>query len=87
MTLTVSIYRNAMRWTRPDPNGARAVTIEARPAPEFEGAPLEAAAYLQSLPIGLSVEARYYREGEFAGLRSCMNKPALWADIASKAAA
>jgi hypothetical protein len=84
MTLTVAIYRNGMSWTRPDSMGARAVTIGARPTPEFEGLPHEAAAYLEGLPIGLSVEARYYRQGKFAGSRSCVNKPALWLDVASK---
>lgn len=81
MAITVKVYRNGIRATAPDSMGARAVTIEAMPDPEFMGAPSAAAAFLRTMPIGQSVEVRYYRGGAFAGLRSCMNKPALWADV------
>lgn len=78
MALTVKVYRNGIRATAPDSMGARAVTIEAMPDPEFMGAPYAAAAFLRNMPIGQSVEVRLYRNGAFAGARSCMNKPALW---------
>lgn len=83
--LVVKVYHNTIRATAPDAMGARAVTIEAAPLPAFEGPASDAAAYLRAMPIGLSVEARYYRNGAFVGARSCMNKPALWADIEGRA--
>lgn len=46
---------------------------EAEDSPIFTGEPVEAADYLRGLPLGQSVEVRHKR-----GLRSCMNKPALW---------
>jgi hypothetical protein len=78
MAILAKVYRNGISATAPDAMGARAVTIEAAPAPCFTGTLGKAAAYLERLPIGQSVEVRYYRNGKFAGLRSCMNKPALW---------
>lgn len=37
-------------------------------------------ALLKALPVGMSVEVR--KPGYF--IRSCMNKPSLWADIANE---
>jgi len=85
MAIIAKVYRNGIRATAPDSMGARAVTIEAMPDPEFMGEPIAAAAFLRAMPIGQSVEVRYYRGGAFAGLRSCMNKPALWADVEGRA--
>lgn len=85
MQLVAKVYHNSIRASAPDAMGARAFTIEARRVPEFEGAPVEAGAYLRALPIGLSVEVRFERAGQFAGARSCMNKPALWADVEGRA--
>lgn len=62
---------------------ALGVRAEARSLPGCEGTPAEAAAYLREhVPVGTSVEVRRYRDdGTFAGLRSCMCKPSLWADV------
>jgi hypothetical protein len=84
MAILAKVYRNGIRASMPDSSGARSVVIEALPAPDFEGTLGEVAAYLEAQPIGLSVEVRYYQGGKFAGLRSCMNKPALWADLKEK---
>lgn len=81
MAIIAKVFRNGMYATAPDAMGARSVTILALKAPCFEGTLCKAAAYLESQPIGQSVEVRYYVDGRFSGLRSCMNKPALWESL------
>lgn len=67
-------------------HGEIAATIQARPETAFAGNAADTVAYLESLGIGRSVEVRRYRaNGEWCGTRSCMNKPALWADILAAA--
>jgi hypothetical protein len=80
--LQVSITGNVIRdIAAPDINGARSVMIAPRPVPEFIGTLQDAITYLEAEPIGRSVNVTYRRNGEFAGARSCMNKPALWQDM------
>lgn len=57
--------------------GGLNVTIE-QGAGYLEGAPADVLAALRTLPIGVSVEVRRPRS-----IRSCMNKPQLWADLES----
>ena len=77
------VYGETYRHAAPRcSDGTESVIIEAKPAPEYVGAPADAAAYLERRGVdGRGVEVRYYRAGQFTGLRSCMNKPALWADL------
>ena len=81
MGIIAKVYRNGIYATAPDTMGARAVTIQSSKEPCFEGTLGKAAAYLAKQPIGQSVEVRYYQNGAFRGLRSCMNKPALWESL------
>lgn len=80
------VYFNSCRATI-TAHGELSATIEARPVPAFSGDAIGAAAFLRSVPVGASMEVRRYAStGEFRGLRSCMNKPALWADLEEFAA-
>jgi hypothetical protein len=60
-----------------DRNGASSYVIETLRNVVYSGTSREdAVAALKGLPIGSSVEVRHPK-----GLRSCMNKPMLWADV------
>ena len=74
----VKVYLQSVRHSRPDYDGARLTVIGERETLAFEGSPSACAAFLQSsVPIGCSVAVRHG-----GGIRSCMNKPSLWADVA-----
>lgn len=80
------VHLNSCRATM-TAHGEISATIETKPAAAFSGDAIGAAAFLRSLPVGASVEVRRYAgDGAFRGLRSCMNKPALWADLEEFAA-
>lgn len=80
-TMRFDVYFNSCRATM-TAHGEVSATIEALPAPAFSGDAISAAAFLRNVPVGASMEVRRYASsGEFRGLRSCMNKPALWADL------
>lgn len=51
-------------------------TIRAKPSPAFSGTLRTGIAFLEALPVGQSIEVRCP-----TFIRSCMNKPALWADL------
>ncbi len=75
--MTYAIHLNHhWRNAAPDVNGAESVTIEAIRKPYFEGSKAGALAVLKGIAIGASVTLRHPK-----GLRSCMNKPALWAAL------
>lgn len=75
------VYSNSVRENAPrDCNGARSIVIGERETLVFEGDAAGAIAALKAIGIGASVAVRYP-----GGIRSCMNKPALWADIAARA--
>ena len=65
------VYENAPR----DRNGAVSLVITDGPS-VYLGDKAGCIAALKNLPIGTSVTTRYP-----GGARSCINKPALWADI------
>jgi len=83
--LTCQIRQDSAQSSAPDSDGATLTVIGERQTILFDGSPADATAHLRNLPIGLPVEARFYRDGAFAGLRSCMNKPTLWADVETRA--
>lgn len=68
----------------PCSDDARAVTIGRQQAIAFEGNKRGAADWLASYPIGALVEVREIVNGRSIWIRSCMNKPALWADIRAR---
>jgi hypothetical protein len=75
------VYLDSVRQSLPDSEGATLTVIGEFETLAFEGDAIAAADYLQyAVPIGKSVCVRYP-----GGLRSCMNKPALWADIRKRA--
>jgi hypothetical protein len=68
------------------PHGEIGATIRAKRNPAFTGNPDDCVQYLQALGIGHSVEVRWMRDdGSWSRIRSCMNKPALWADMLADA--
>lgn len=80
------IRLNSVDVTAPDTDGARLFTIGRNQVIAFEGCQQSAVDWLRSYPIGSSVEARELVDGKSIWIRSCMNKPALWAAIADRAA-
>ena len=73
----VKVYIPSIRASEPDPCGARLVVIGERESLAFEGGAAECADYLETrVPVGQSVAVRHP-----GGIRSCMNKPALWSDV------
>lgn len=73
----VKVYLQSVRHSRPDYDGARLTVIGERESLAYEGTPADCAAFLEhSVPIGCSVAIRHG-----GGIRSCMNKPSLWADV------
>ena len=85
-THTFAIYANTCRASM-NAHGEIAAFIAAKPAPAFVGSAPGAVAYLKAIGMGRSVEVRRYDDaGQWRGTRSCMNKPALWADIAGQGA-
>ena len=73
----VKVYIPSLRASKPDPYGARQVVIGERETLAFEGIAAECADYLTTrVPVGQSVAVRHA-----GGIRSCMNKPSLWADV------
>lgn len=70
------VYLNSVRASLPDLYVARSVIIGERETCIYAGDQQGALDALRALPIGISVAVRYP-----GGLRSCMNKQALWADI------
>ena len=83
--MTYQIRLNSVAATAPDAMGARLVTIGAAQSIAYEGDKQGAADWLKPYPIGSSVEVREIVEGRSIWIRSCMNKPALWADIEGRA--
>lgn len=74
----VKVYLNSVRRSSPDPFGARLTVIGERESLAFEGSPADCATFLRDIvPIGRSVAVRHG-----GGIRSCMNKPSLWVDVA-----
>jgi len=71
----VKLYVQSVRRSAPCSDGARLVVIGEQETQVFEGTGDECAQYLQCLPVGVSVAVRHSD-----GIRSCMNKPPLWAD-------
>ena len=73
----IKIYRQSVHHSAPDDRGARLTVIGEAEMLEFEGSPGDAADYLEKqIPIGASIAVRHA-----GGIRSCMNKPSLWADV------
>ena len=62
-------------------DGTRSIVIGERESLVYEGNAAGAILALRQIGVGVSVAVRHP-----TGLRSCMNKPALWADIAAMAA-
>jgi hypothetical protein len=67
------------------PHGEISSTIRAKRNPAFTGNPDDCVQYLQALGIGHSVEVRWMDGDRWTRIRSCMNKPALWADMLADA--
>ena len=65
------------------PQGEISATIRAKRNPVFTGSAVDCVQYLQALGIGQSVEVRWMDGDRWTRIRSCMNKPALWADMLS----
>jgi hypothetical protein len=82
--MAYQIRLDSVRASQPDSEGARLVTIGERQLIVFDGDKSGAAAWLRAYPIGTSVEAREIVDGKSIWIRSCMNKPALWADIEAR---
>lgn len=79
--MAVQVYINAVYQSAPCRHGTRAVTILATGLPVFEGDGQACSNFLRgSVGVGESVAVRHS-----GGLRSCMNKPALWDDVESYA--
>jgi len=78
----VHVYLNNVAAREAAP-GEYDVHIQAKAQPVYIGDPESAARYLETcVAVGTSVETRYYAlGGAWRGSRSCMNKPALWADV------
>lgn len=73
----IKIYRQSVRHSAPDINGARLSVIGESETLEFAGTASAAAEFLETqIPIGASVAVRHA-----SGIRSCMNKPSLWVDV------
>ena len=70
----ISVYLNSIRISDPDPHGARAVVIGESDTLVYMGSARGAVSALHEILVGQSVAVRHP-----GGLRSCMNKPALWA--------
>lgn len=80
-----AVFLNSARATI-SAHGEIAATIQAKPEPAFRGDAAATVDFLKALGVGASVETRAYRDdGSWRWIRSCMNKPALWADIMSDA--
>lgn len=80
-----AVFLNSARATI-SAHGEIAATIQAKPEPAFKGNNAATVRYLKMVGVGASVDVRSYREdGSWRWIRSCMNKPALWADIMSDA--
>ena len=73
----IKVYRQSVRHSAPDNRGACLTVIGEAETLEFEGSANAAADFLATqIPIGASVAVRHA-----GGIRSCMNKPSLWADV------
>ena len=79
------IRLNSVDVTAPCGGGTIAATIGRNQTVAYEGDKRGAVEWLKAYPIGASVEAREIRGGQSVWIRSCMNKPALWADIEGRA--
>jgi hypothetical protein len=76
------VYCNSVRQIGPVcSDGTRSIVIGETGTEIYSGNAAGAIFALRQLGVGASVAVRYP-----GGLRSCMNKPALWADIAAMAA-
>lgn len=75
----IKVYLNSVREAAPpDRNGARSFVIGERETEVYSGDKAGAVEFLKGIGVGHSVAVRYP-----GGLRSCMNKPALWDWITS----
>jgi hypothetical protein len=79
--MTFKVYTASIRNNPRCSDGTRSIVIGESEFLIFEGTAAGAIFALRQLGVGVSVAVRYP-----GGLRSCMNKPALWADIAAMAA-
>lgn len=75
------VYVNSLRNQGRCSDGTRSIVIGENQFLIFEGPASGAIFALRQLGVGVPVAVRHP-----GGLRSCMNKPALWADIAAMAA-
>lgn len=76
----IHVYLNNVS-ARVTPRGEVSATIQAQRSPAFAGDAGGCVEYLKALGIGQSVEVRWLRDDKWTRIRSCMNKPALWADL------
>ena len=75
----VKVYMQSVRQAQVCSDGGRLTIIGEASSLAFEGSPSACATFLRdAVPIGRSVAVRHG-----GGIRSCMNKPSLWADVAS----
>jgi ABC-type antimicrobial peptide transport system ATPase subunit len=80
--MTFKVYTASLRQNGPVcSDGSRSIVIGESEFLIYEGTAAGAIFALRQLGVGVSVAVRHPK-----GLRSCMNKPALWADIAAMAA-
>lgn len=78
---TVKVYGQRVFNFAPCSDGTQSTLIESERIPEYVGTAAGAADYLEARGVdGRGVEVRYP-----GGIRSCMNKPALWADLRAMA--
>lgn len=81
--MSVTVYWNRASYSEPCRDGARLVIITRHNEPAYRGDYSGAADWLESQGVdGRSVEVRHPK-----GIRSCMNKPGLWADLRAMALA
>lgn len=83
--MAYQIRLNSVDVSAPCESGARSIVIGRNQSIVFNGDKQGAADWLRAYPIGASVEAREIVNGKSIWIRSCMNKPALWADIEARA--
>ena len=76
----IHVYLNNAS-ARITPRGDTRATIQAQRSPAFAGDADACVEYLKALGIGQSVEVRWLKDDKWTRIRSCMNKPALWADM------
>lgn len=77
--MAIKVYSESVREVgAADRNGARSFVIGERSSLAYEGDKAGAVAALKAIGVGASVAVRHEN-----GIRSCMNKPALWEWVAA----